>query len=316
MITKQKWVKSFFSAVTLLPTLAFMIVGCGRTPTPEPTPEPTPTPKPPAFVLEVRPGTEVQAGDSVAIVAKVEPLEKLNLEWSVSGTAEGKLNTETGEQVIYTAGKEGVDNVIAEGTTASGMPVKQTATLTIIGVPTPTAARMMPTDTPRPLTETPAISPEPTEKAECLFEAPIRIPIVGPPVDAEVHITSMEHCAENLPTAAPIPVAGTYSGDLTGKEIWILVYPPNIVYYPQSTNACASTSTPFAGGNWAETIRLGRPGISEAFHIVAVVTDIGSPASEAFHNYLTVGCNTGDYQGIAVIPSGATELDSIIVRTR
>ena len=47
-----------------------------------------------------------------------------------------------------------------------------------------------------------------------------------------------------------------------------------------------------------------------------VVADVDSPASEAFHNYLDVGCSTDDYQGIAVIPSGATEMDSIVVHTR
>jgi hypothetical protein len=126
----------------------------------------------------------------------------------------------------------------------------------------------------------------------------------------------MERCADNLPTATGIPLAGTYSGDLTNKEIWILVYPSNLAYYPQSTNACASISTPFANGQWAETIRLGREGVPEAFHVVAVVTEVGSPASEAFHNYLTVGCDTGNYEGLAVIPAGATEMDAIIVHAQ
>ena len=185
-------------------------------------------------------------------------------------------------------------------------------------VPT-TDTPVSPTDTPVPPTDTPVLptdTPTSAPADECPFVSPIRIPIEGPSVDAEVSITSMENCADNLPTATSIPLAGTYSGDLTNKEIWILVYPVNLVYYPQSTDACANISTPFANGRWAEMIRLGREGVPEAFHIVAVVTDIGSPASEAFHNYLTVGCSTGNYQGLTLVPPGATELDSITVHTR
>jgi hypothetical protein len=145
---------------------------------------------------------------------------------------------------------------------------------------------------------------------------PIRLPIEGPAIDAEVHITSLENCADNLPTATGIPTAGTYSGDLANKEIWILVYPPDLRFYPQSTDACRDLSTQFASGRWTERIQLGRPGVPEAFHIVAVVTDVGSPASEAFHDYLRVGCDTSNYVGLTSIPAGATELDSIVVHTR
>jgi hypothetical protein len=458
----------------------------------------------------------VQVGKSVAIVAKVEPLEKLDLKWSISGTAEGALNTDTGEQVVYTAGQEGVDIVVAEGTTASGVPVKQTVSLTVVGELAAETPRP-PTDTPVPLTAATVVSairvdqpptidgrldldeeiwsqaqpltyavhppandpttavvrllwddqylyagfdvsdtqvegsratpwdgdsvsviiinngeqvreyrhsllaedradrvggaisehylkgattfgnPDdqdegysiemrihwvrtpaegstiaadflsvdhdynpgglfddrdtvfskiswdgdgsvdtamksillsgpltplpPTDTpaplaAECPFSSPIRIPIQGPSVDAEVSITSMENCADNLPTATSVPLAGTYSGDLTNKEIWILVYPLDLKYYPQSSDACANVSTPFANGQWSEIIRLGREGVPEAFHIVAVVTDIGGPASEAFHNYLTVGCTSGNYQPFTSVPPGATELDSITVHTR
>jgi hypothetical protein len=166
-------------------------------------------------------------------------------------------------------------------------------------------------------TEEPTPEPEPVVKGECPFDnIPFRASIGGPPLDVEVSIASTPNCADNLPPAAPFSLTGTYSGDLTNKELWTLVYPPNLLYYPQSRDACAGLSTEFANGQWAEVIRLGRPGVPEAFHIVAVVTDPGSPASEAFHNYLSVGCSTGDFQGLVSVPAGATELDSIIVHTR
>jgi hypothetical protein len=472
MILQQKRIWLFFPLIASLLITSLTIAACGDTPTPKPQP---------TFALEVSPGVKVQVGQRVAIVAKIEPIEKLSLEWSVSGDAEGKLNTYEGEQVIYIGGKEGTDILVAEGTTASGVSVKQTVILTVVDelvtrtpTPSPTSPSASPPPTlpsasppPTPLspspsptspftsplsesriyctdsgggdTETLAVepprtvvrirvdieeratdygcslweveaygpdtgntnlatggeakasseqdspgcigcfadlaidgnmttrwssdwydpqwleitlpdpqivnrivlkweiayareycvtvigpvtpsTPTPTDTprlaAECPFVPPIRIPIEGPSVDAEVRITSMEHCADNLPTATSIPLAGTYSGDLTNKEIWVLVYAPDLKYYPQSTDACANISTPFTNGKWSEIIRLGRESVPEVFIIVTVVTNIGSPASEAFHNYLTVGCKSGSYQGLTLIPSGATELDSIIVHTR
>jgi hypothetical protein len=273
----------------------------------------------------------VCAGQTVALTTKATGRD-LTYTWSVDGNGqlqrqEGKGDvassnrytapTTTGEEVVKVTV---IDDVNQSGTDQVIIQVVECAS------PTPTEPSVTdtpkPTDTPGPSTEEP--TPEFTEEAistpstrgGCPFEAPIRNPVTGPPVDAEVRITSMEHCADNLPTAAPIPLSGTYSGDLTNKEIWILVYPPNLVYYPQSTNACASLSTTFANGQWQEKIILGRKGVPEAFHIVAVVTEVGSSASEDFHDYLNVGCKTEDYEGRAIILSGATELDSIIVHTR
>ena len=131
----------------------------------------------------------------------------------------------------------------------------------------------------------------------------------------EVKITSISNCDDNLPAASPIFLKGTYSSDLTDKELWILAYAPDANYYTQSANACGDQTAQLADGQWQEVIWLGRPDVSEAFHLVAVVTDIDSPASEAFHNHLKNGCR-GDWGNIPLIPPGATELDSIIVHTR
>ncbi len=75
---------------------------------------------------------ELRVGDSIAIVAEVKPLERANLEWSISGTAAGQLNTYTGAQVIYTAVQPGTDIIVVEGTTASGQLVQETVTLTVV----------------------------------------------------------------------------------------------------------------------------------------------------------------------------------------
>jgi hypothetical protein len=167
------------------------------------------------------------------------------------------------------------------------------------------------TSNPAPTLETSSLL-----KSECPFEVPLRLPIEGPSVDVQASITSTENCADNLPTASPTPLGGTYSGDLENKELWVLVCPPNGLCYPQSTDACQSLSVRFANGRWAEVIRLGRAGVPEAFNIVLVVTKIGSPASQDFHEYLDVGCQTGNYEGRLLLQPGVTELDSIVVHTR
>jgi len=299
MIVKQKQARLLFSFVALLLILSLTMAGCGSTPTPKPQP---------TFALEVSPGAEVQVGKDVAIVAKVEPLEKLDLEWSVSGTAGGKLNTDIGEQVIYTAGKEGTDIVVAEGTTASGVPVKQTVSLTVVGEPVaqaPTSADtpLPPTDTSSPPLETP--KPPPCQST--------RPSLDGPPVNVEVQITSPGHCDTGLPTTTT--AGGTYSGDLTGKEIWILVYPPDLKYYPQSLGACEGLPVDASGGIWNTTVHFGGP--LQQFDVVAVVTDTDGEASQEFKRWLQRGCETNDFPGYPrnKLPGGITEVDAITVST-
>lgn len=161
-----------------------------------------------------------------------------------------------------------------------------------------------------------AAATEPAPQGPCPFVAPAREPITGSPVEAQVSITSRENCADDLPIDTLFPLSGTYTGDLTDKELWILVYVPHLLYFPQAADICANQSTPLANGQWTESIRLGGPETPpETYHIVAVVAEVGGSASQAFHNYLTTGCEQKSYQGLTLIPSGATELDSIIVRT-
>lgn len=171
-------------------------------------------------------------------------------------------------------------------------------------------------DLSRPDETASAAATEPAGQEPCSFAAPVREPITGSLVEAQVRITSREHCADDLPIDSLFPLSGTYTGDLTGKELWILVYVPHQLYFPQATDICANQSTPLANGQWTESIRLGGPGSPpETYHIVAVVAEIGGQASQAFHHYLTTGCELKSYEGLSLIPSGATELDSIIVRT-
>lgn len=71
------------------------------------------------------PDNKVTVGQAVPIFIQITPPQPLDLSWSVSGTAEGTLDTYTGEQVIYTAAKSGTDFVVAKGTMADGTLIDQ-----------------------------------------------------------------------------------------------------------------------------------------------------------------------------------------------
>jgi hypothetical protein len=123
-------------------------------PTPTSIP-PTATPIPSTLMFELQPNVEeIQVGKEVAIVAKIEPYQKVELTWSVTGTSGGKIYPQQGVAVIYTASdKPGTDIVTAEGTTAAGASVKNSRVFRVI----PQA----PTRTPMP-TASPIAKPGPS----------------------------------------------------------------------------------------------------------------------------------------------------------
>jgi hypothetical protein len=145
-------------ALSILLALS-IATGCG--PSRQPTPIAAATSVPIALVLDVNPNVkEIEAGKTVAIVARVSTGEEASLTWSVEGTSGGILSSETGDAVFYTAGDPGADIVTAEGTTAKEAPVKERVSFNVVAVPTdtpvpPTDTPVPPTDTPVPPTDTP-----------------------------------------------------------------------------------------------------------------------------------------------------------------
>ena len=143
-------------SLTLLATILFGVAACGGPPPPAtpapptggpaapppPTPPPPPEPPPPVApapteppptaaptpevqLLLTRPGEEqIPVGREIAIVAQVTPPQRLDLSWEISGTADGQLDTETGEQVIYTARQAGTDVVSVRGSAEDGTPIE------------------------------------------------------------------------------------------------------------------------------------------------------------------------------------------------
>ena len=219
MFNEQR--NSRFVLVILVVALLVSLGGCGPrlTPTPLPSPTlmpltstsaPTSTPilsatpmspiPPPALTLERQPTVEVvKVGQDVAIVAKIEPLQKVDLRWRVTGTSGGKVYPETGDAVIYTAGSQpGTDVVTAEGTTAGGAPIKQSTSFKVEPLPTPTPTiTLSPTLTPTPTPRTPTATPSNTPR-----------PAIAPPPVAPVSPTCSQWTFESSTTEGWVAARG------------------------------------------------------------------------------------------------------------
>lgn len=148
--------------------------------------------------------------------------------------------------------------------------------------------------------------------------ASVRPRILGPAInDLEVKITSPEDCSLNLPAGKHIPVEGTYSGNLAGREIWVLAYASDHEYYPQSSDPCKMLPAEASGGHWTTTLF---DLTAEQIDIVVTVTDDDSEASQYFKEWVKqAGCPEPGEKfpgGISNLPDGLTEMDAITVRTK
>jgi hypothetical protein len=193
-------------------------------------------------------------------------------------------------------------------------PGSPTPTPTPTGTTTPTS-----TSTPTPtLTSTPTPTPTPTPPDWCKSFRP---PLWNRDHPGEFEIVKPEHCADDLPYTG-VEISGTYTDipeedEEKNLEVWVLVYPPDHKYYPQSDDCHNESPAEFGGGVWTVMGNLGRECEREIFDIVVVVTREESNASERFKQYLRDGCPKEDYEGIprSEIPSDLTEKATITVRS-
>jgi hypothetical protein len=144
-----------------------------------------------------------------------------------------------------------------------------------------------------------------------------RPPICGPAInDLEVEITSPKDCSVNLPTGKHIPVEGTYSGNLAGRDIWVLLYASsNEQYYPQSSDACGGLPAEASGGRWRTTLF---DLTVEQLDVVVVVANADSTPSQIIEDWLKAICTREETPGIPVsdLPDGLVEMDAITVVTK
>lgn len=164
--------------------------------------------------------------------------------------------------------------------------------------PLPPSATPSPTPTPPPPLPTPS----------CQSTRPL---LDGPAVSVEVEITSPKHCDRGLPET--ITVGGAYSGDLTGREIWVLVYPTDLEYYPQTIDACKQIPSDAVDGKWNTVVNFGGP--PQQYDVVVAVIATDGEASQEFKQWLQRGCETHDFPGYLRddLPDGLTEVAAITV---
>ncbi len=148
--------------------------------------------------------------------------------------------------------------------------------------------------------------------AGCQLDS-LRIPIVGPKVnDLTAEIEKPTHCSTQLPWGESLKVGGSYTGNLEGRELWVIVFAPDSRYYPQTLGACDQLPARAGDGRWYTPMSLGGQG---QFDIIVAVARTDADASHEFKGWLRHGCETGKYPGFLGLPDGLTELDAVTVRT-
>jgi hypothetical protein len=264
-------------------------------------PTATATPLPSIEVGEpVVGGSEsVEPGDQIPISIPVEGPAgvKIDYVWTAP-EGKGKIIAGDGTPAItYEAPTEPGTYQLRVKVTAAGRDIERSVSIKV-EEPTPTP--------------TPTAPPTPTAIPCQLIS--IRPRISQPATDLEAEFLTPQHCSTNLPAGASFPVGGTYSGNLEGREIWILVYPSNLQYYPQSPNACDQLPSNASEGQWGTSIGFGGP--PQQYDIVVTVTSTNSEASRVFKNWLREGCVPRNFPGFSTLPAGLIELTAITVHTQ
>lgn len=205
---------------------------------------------------------------------------------------------------------------------SSSTPIQQ---VTVVLPPPPAFTAIPPTPVPStpipPPTDIPASGPSSTPTPG-FFTCPSTRPTLHGSASyaGTITINSPANCSTGHPPEFPIDTNGTSSGISGTKKIWVLVYPPNNLYYPQSPDACATPAPPptQSAGTWSVNTFLGTKGEGpKSFDIVVVLVD--QTASDFLSGWVHNGCVSGKFDGIPtniLEQYNITEKDFITVQTR
>jgi len=204
-----------------------------------------------------------------------------------------------------------------------------TPTKTGTSTPFPTSGPTVTRAASRTPTYTPSIVPSltPTKtKTSTPTSTPTGCQSIRPSLQTGVNyggtvtIDTPANCTIDYEPESPVFTSGTYLSVPGETTVWVLVYPPNGLYYPQSPNACAIPNAPppiQAGSNWNVDTYLGKKGNQpEQFDIVVVLAD--QAASTDLSNWLHDGCSQG-FSGIepsVLEGKNITEKTFITVKTK
>lgn len=199
----------------------------------------------------------------------------------------------------------------------------ETPTKVPVNTPMPTNT-ISPTQTPVPATLTPTnalTQAPPTATPVCQVNRS-QLPNTGG-FGGTVAINAPGQCTTGIEAESAVNMAGIYSGISQDAKIWVLAFPPNELYYPQSPNACAGEPPSFGDGSWQVTIFLGAkegagtPSPPEWFDVVVIQTD--EATSQFLSSHVQAGCQAGSYTGLTVSDLSQwsiTEMDFITVQTQ
>jgi hypothetical protein len=114
----------------------------------------------------------------------------------------------------------------------------------------------------------------------------------------EAEILTPPHCTTGLPAEEYVPATGTYTGKPTNVTLWVLACTPDLLYYPQSPDACEGKPPDQTGRYWQVPLYLGeKGGEPEWFDVVVILTD--QEASQFLSDWVREGCQDGEYRGIS-----------------
>jgi hypothetical protein len=140
-------------------------------------------------------------------------------------------------------------------------------------------------------------------------------------------ITSPMHGGDDLPTSQYVPIEGTYSGDLTGRQLWVLAYSYNDgMYYPQAIDnpqnpgVCDKLPVLLSPGGASEGrwITHFYDIVVEKLDLVVVATNTNSAANQFFNEWVYKACKGPFPGGIPApdLPGPLTEKAAISVKTK
>lgn len=275
---------------------------------------PTPTPTIQASIIGFRSETTISPTQSADLSAQEIP---------VTGPIAAIPSTLRSESVVT----KGATRTL----TATIIP---SLTVTLTRTPTPTSSSTStktqtatPSHTQPPNTETLQATESPEEISVCPNSN--RIPITGEAHPGSITIDYPANCSTGYTPETKIEMGGSYSGVLSDIVIWVLVYPPNELYYPQSPSACATPTAPppnrdVIAETWSVDLYLGSQSnpFSEWFDVVVVLTD--QEASNFLSNWLYTACQVTppavpEFTGISpatLLQMNIIEKSVIQIRTR
>jgi len=253
----------------------------------------------------------VADGQKIALWAESSPPDALFF-WRIEKGV-GILEDETSEAIYYVAPQdlENSEQVVvlveitdAEGNTATDRKIIQLIPATSesppvppkpTDTPTPTST-LRPTDTPEPTitpspTHTPIPPPTPTATPEPCSLAPVHLPLTDSSISISAEFIEPVHCTTDMKPG--FLASGTYTGDLSNKELWVFVIPElDLRYYVQSPDACvglpANKSGDASGAKWNTLVSLGGP--PQKYDIAVFVTEVDSESSLMLKTLLTDSC--------------------------